>query len=67
MWCLDEVYPVAAYDQILVSVICHPYSHPGATIHQLLVKPIFDALKLRETYAHHLARASWHGSRIIMR
>lgn len=41
---------------------------PGATVHQLVVKPAFDALELREKfYAHHLARAAWHGSRIVMR
>ena len=41
---------------------------PGATIHQLHIKPIFDALLPREKlYAHHLARAAWHGSKIIMR
>lgn len=40
----------------------------GATIHQLKIKPIFDALEKREKfYAHYLARAAWHGSRIIMR
>ncbi|KAL6822020.1 peptidase family M49 domain-containing protein [Trichoderma sp. SZMC 28015] len=40
----------------------------GATIHQLKVKTIFDALDERDKlYAHHLARAAWHGSRIIMR
>ena len=40
----------------------------GATVHQLRVKPVFDALGSREKlYAHHLARAAWHGSRIIMR
>ncbi len=40
----------------------------GATIHQLKVKTIFDALDKRDKlYAHYLARAAWHGSRIIMR
>lgn len=40
----------------------------GATIHQLNIKPIFDALEKRDKfYAHYLARAAWHGSRIIMR
>jgi len=40
----------------------------GAMIHQLQIKPIFDALDPREKlYAHYLARAAWHGSRIIMR
>ena len=45
------------------------YTPPlGATIHQLKIKPIFDALAQREKlYAHHLSRAAWHGSRIIMR
>ncbi|KAI4133218.1 MAG: hypothetical protein LQ347_002250, partial [Umbilicaria vellea] len=40
----------------------------GAKIYQLKIKPIFDALEKREKfYAHYLARAAWHGSRIIMR
>ncbi|KAM3507740.1 hypothetical protein MY11210_007020 [Beauveria gryllotalpidicola] len=40
----------------------------GATVHQLLIKPMFDTLEPREKlYAHHMARAGWHGSRIIMR
>jgi hypothetical protein len=40
----------------------------GAVIHQLVVKPVFDALPPREKlYAHYLARANWHGSRIVMR
>ncbi|KAL6695360.1 peptidase family M49 domain-containing protein [Trichoderma pleuroticola] len=40
----------------------------GATIHQLKIKTIFDALNDRDKlYAHHLARAAWHGSKIIMR
>jgi dipeptidyl-peptidase-3 len=40
----------------------------GGTIHQLEIKPIFDRLQVREKlYAHHLARAAWHGSRITMR
>ncbi|KAM4056900.1 peptidase family M49 domain-containing protein [Hirsutella rhossiliensis] len=39
----------------------------GAVVHQLVVKPVFDALEPREKrYAHHMARAAWHGSRIIM-
>ncbi|CAD6442516.1 8519faed-3d63-42d5-bb05-e7de9257d89d [Sclerotinia trifoliorum] len=39
-----------------------------ATIHQLVIKPIFDTLKLQEKfYAHYLVRTAWHGSRIIMR
>ncbi|KAH8695781.1 dipeptidyl peptidase III [Phaeosphaeriaceae sp. PMI808] len=39
----------------------------GAAIHQLQIKPIFDALEPREKlYAHFLARAAWHDSRIIM-
>ncbi|MCJ1470681.1 hypothetical protein MMC07_009328 [Pseudocyphellaria aurata] len=45
------------------------YTPPlGATIYQLRIKPIFDALEEREKfYAHYLARAAWHGSRITMR
>lgn len=38
----------------------------GATIHQLKIKTISDALNERDKlYAHHLARAAWHGSRIV--
>ncbi|KAL3460231.1 peptidase family M49-domain-containing protein [Aspergillus heterothallicus] len=41
---------------------------PGSIINQLVIKPIFDALEpLEKLYAHHLARAALHGSRIIMR
>ncbi|ATY66560.1 dipeptidyl peptidase III [Cordyceps militaris] len=41
---------------------------PGATVHQLLIKPIFDALEPREKlYAHHMAQAAWQASRIVMR
>ncbi|KAI1830109.1 hypothetical protein DTO013E5_7643 [Penicillium roqueforti] len=41
---------------------------PGTPIHQLAIKPIFDALEPREKfYAHYCARAAWHGSRILMR
>ncbi|KAJ8059299.1 hypothetical protein OCU04_012263 [Sclerotinia nivalis] len=41
---------------------------PGAIIHQLVIKPVFDSLEPREKlYAHYLARAAWHGSKIIMR
>lgn len=37
-------------------------------VHQLEVKPIFDALgKNEKLYAHNVARAAWHGSRIILR
>ena len=45
------------------------YTPPtGATIHQLVIKPVFDALEPREKfYEHYLARAAFHGSRIIMR
>ena len=36
--------------------------------HQLANKELFDNLTHREKlYAHHLARAAWHGSRIILR
>lgn len=40
----------------------------GLAVHQLHVKSVFDALEHRDDkkYAHHMARASWHGSRIIM-
>jgi dipeptidyl-peptidase-3 len=45
------------------------YTPPlGVTVHQLAIKPIFDALEPREKlYVHYLARAAWHGSKIIMR
>ncbi|KAM7195973.1 Peptidase family M49 domain containing protein [Rhypophila sp. PSN 637] len=40
----------------------------GAVVHQLQIKPIFEALEPNEKlYAHHMARAAWYGSRIIMR
>ncbi len=41
---------------------------PKAVIHQLAIKPIFDRLTRREKlYAHHLSKAAWYGSRILMR
>ncbi|KAK0622595.1 peptidase family M49-domain-containing protein [Immersiella caudata] len=41
---------------------------PGAIVHQLEIKPIFDTPKQNEKlYAHHMAQAAWHGSRIVMR
>lgn len=44
-----------------------PSSQRAAT-HQLAPKDLFDGLTQREKlYAHHLARAAWHGSRIILR
>ncbi|OOQ86712.1 dipeptidyl peptidase III [Penicillium brasilianum] len=38
------------------------YAPPlGVTVHQLAIKPIFDALEPREKlYAHYLARAAWN-------
>ncbi|GES66670.1 hypothetical protein ATETN484_0016021700 [Aspergillus terreus] len=47
----------------------NPYTPSlGVTVHQLVIKAIFDALEPREKlYAHYLARAAWHGSKIIMR
>ncbi|KAK1826927.1 dipeptidyl-peptidase [Podospora conica] len=40
----------------------------GTVVHQLEVKSVFDALgKTDKLYAHHLARAAWHGTRIILR
>lgn len=39
----------------------------GTVVHQLVVKPIFDALELKDKlYAHHMARACWNGIRIVM-
>lgn len=36
--------------------------------YQLVIKDLFDRLKPDEKlYAHHLARAAWNGSRIILR
>jgi len=36
--------------------------------HQLAITKLFDDLTQREKiYAHHLAQAAWHGSRIILR
>lgn len=44
-----------------------PSSERAAT-YQLANKELFDSLTQREKlYAHHLARAAWHGSRIILR
>lgn len=40
----------------------------GTPVLQLQIKPIFDALSPTEKlYARHMARAAWHGSRIVMR
>ncbi|KAJ9137352.1 Dipeptidyl peptidase 3 [Coniochaeta hoffmannii] len=37
-------------------------------IHQLGIKDAFDGLTTQEKlYAHHMARAAWHGTRIILR
>lgn len=39
-----------------------------APTHQLATKVLFDNLAQRNIlYAHHLSRASWHGTRIILR
>ena len=41
---------------------------PGPPTHQLAVKDVFNRLTHREKlYAHHVSRAAWHGSRILMR
>ena len=41
---------------------------PASPVYQLAVQEVFDRLSLHQKlYAHHLSRASWHGSRIIMR
>lgn len=38
------------------------------TAYQLAIQDVFDGLSSKEKrYAHHLARAAWHGSRIVMR
>jgi dipeptidyl-peptidase-3 len=52
-----------------MSLTASPHNPPpGAVLHQLAVKPIFAALKPRDKfYAHYMARAAWHGSRIVMR
>lgn len=48
-------------------VVTSPSVQCGVT-HQLAIKELFGALTQREKlYAHHLARAAWHGSRIIQR
>lgn len=40
----------------------------SAPTHQLAIQRLFDSLSHREKlYAHHLSRAAWHGSRIILR
>lgn len=37
-------------------------------IHQLAIKPVFERLSQREKlYAHHLSKAAWSGTRILMR
>jgi dipeptidyl-peptidase-3 len=42
--------------------------HPGALTHRLEIKHVFDSLPQNDKlYAHHLAKAAWKGSRIIMR
>lgn len=39
-----------------------------ATTYQLRIKDVFECLSEREKrYAHHLARAAWLGSRIVLR
>lgn len=39
----------------------------GAPVHQLAIREVFDHLSERERlYTHHLSRAAWHGTRIIM-
>ena len=39
-----------------------------APVYQLDIEHVFDGLTTREKrYAHHIARAVWHGSRIVMR
>lgn len=41
---------------------------PGPPTYQLAIEEVFNHLSHREKlYAHHLSRAAWHGSRIIMR
>lgn len=41
---------------------------PASPVQQLAVKEVFNRLSQRQKlYAHHTSRASWHGSRIIMR
>lgn len=39
----------------------------GAPTHQLEIQQVFKRLSLREQlYAHHLSRAAWHGTRVIL-
>lgn len=41
---------------------------PASPVHQLAVQEVFNRLSLRQKlYSHHLSRASWYGSRIVMR
>ncbi|KAK6507658.1 hypothetical protein TWF481_006083 [Arthrobotrys musiformis] len=43
-------------------------SNQETTTHQLAIKEVFDSLSQQEKlYAHHLSRAAWQGSRIILR
>ncbi|KFY07720.1 hypothetical protein V492_06876 [Pseudogymnoascus sp. VKM F-4246] len=44
------------------------YYPPRPPIHQLSIKKAFTGLSQREKlYAHHMSRAAWHGTRIILR
>ncbi|KAF2177998.1 hypothetical protein K469DRAFT_676466 [Zopfia rhizophila CBS 207.26] len=41
---------------------------PRPPIHNLGISKAFNSLSLKEKhYAHHMARAAWHGARIILR
>lgn len=40
----------------------------GTTINRLDIQKVFSGLTQRDKlYAHHLSRAAWHGSRVILR
>ena len=42
--------------------------NPKPVIHQLAIEPLFESLAAHEKlYAHHLSKAAWNGSKILMR
>jgi dipeptidyl-peptidase III len=51
-----------------MTALCQSLFPRQAPVNQLGVKLLFDGLSEREKlFAHHLSRAAWHGSRIILR
>lgn len=65
--CTNWTKPHIAYQNSRTMSTLSPSSQ-RATTHQLATKELFDSFTQREKlYAHHLARAARHGSRIILR